>query len=67
MNMTAVEGSSLTMLTLPNLMPRANYTLHVFAYTESGCLSSPASMDITVLESELLLLLLLLMIFVVHM
>ena len=51
-NISEVEGNTMTMVVLPDLTPLTNYTLSVFAYTESGCLSDPTSVDITVMESE---------------
>ena len=51
-NISGVEGTTMTMVVLPNLTPLTNYTLSVFVYTESGCLSDPTSVNITVMESE---------------
>ena len=51
-NVTAVNSIDVTVATLPNLNVLANYTLYVTAFTESGCETGPASVDITVMESE---------------
>jgi hypothetical protein len=44
------EGGSLTVLPLTELTPQVNYTLHVLAYTMSGCLSDPTSVNILVTD-----------------
>ena len=46
------EGGSLTVLPLTELTPQVNYTLHVLAYTMSGCLSDPTSVNILVTDRE---------------
>ena len=51
-NLTAVRSIDVTMATLPNLNVLTNYTLYVTAFTETGCVTGPTSVDITVMESE---------------
>ena len=48
----AVNGSNETTATLPNLNVLTSYTLYVTAFTETGCVTGPTSVDITVMESE---------------
>ena len=48
----AVSSSNETTATLPNLNVLTSYTLYVTAFTETGCVTGPISVDITVMESE---------------
>ena len=51
-NETAVDSTDVTMATIPNLDVLTNYTLYVTAFTATGCVTGPTSVDITVMESE---------------
>ena len=48
----AVNGSNETTATIQNLTVFASYSLHVTAFTETGCVTGPTSVGITVMESE---------------
>ena len=47
-----VNGSNETTATIQNLILFSSYTLYVTAFTETGCVTGPTSVDIMVMESE---------------